>query len=161
LADEVTIKDSTDVDRAVAADEIGGVFFQRMKLGVGPNGEAIDVSKTDPIPTVPGLMKVSDFSEAVIDASGDDDNELVAGTPSETIRVYGFFLVNTDVVPVGVKFRTGTDDFHPAIVLNPGGSWSMPRDGAPWFTTASGEALNLNLSAASQISGRLYFTKSV
>jgi hypothetical protein len=34
----------------IAADEIGGVLFQRAKLVTGVDGEASDVSKQDPMP---------------------------------------------------------------------------------------------------------------
>jgi len=35
----------------VAADDIGGVLHQRVKLGVGADGVAVDVSETNPMPT--------------------------------------------------------------------------------------------------------------
>ena len=34
----------------VAADDIGGVLHQRVKIGVGADGEATDVSSTNPMP---------------------------------------------------------------------------------------------------------------
>jgi hypothetical protein len=36
----------------VAADEIGGVLHQRIKVGVGGDGEAVDVSEANPMPSV-------------------------------------------------------------------------------------------------------------
>jgi hypothetical protein len=36
----------------VAADDIGGVLYQRMKLSVGGDGIATDVSSVNPIPTI-------------------------------------------------------------------------------------------------------------
>ena len=36
----------------VAADEIGGVLYQRMKLAVGEDGVAVDASLTNPIPAI-------------------------------------------------------------------------------------------------------------
>lgn len=35
----------------VAADDIGGVLHQRVKIGVGADGSATDVSEANPIPT--------------------------------------------------------------------------------------------------------------
>lgn len=35
----------------VAADDIGGVLHQRVKLGVGEDGTAVDVSPANPLPT--------------------------------------------------------------------------------------------------------------
>ena len=34
----------------VAADEIGGVLHQRVKIGVGADGTAVDVSESNPMP---------------------------------------------------------------------------------------------------------------
>lgn len=34
----------------IAADDIGGVLHQRIKLGVGADGEAVDVSSANPMP---------------------------------------------------------------------------------------------------------------
>ena len=34
----------------VAADEIGGVLHQRVKLGIGDDGVAVDVSESNPMP---------------------------------------------------------------------------------------------------------------
>lgn len=36
----------------IAADDIGGVLHQRMKLGIGGDGVAVDVSETNPMPVV-------------------------------------------------------------------------------------------------------------
>lgn len=36
----------------VAADDIGGVLHQRVKLGVGGDGTAVDVSAANPLPAV-------------------------------------------------------------------------------------------------------------
>lgn len=37
---------------SIAADDIGGVLHQRVKIGVGADGSATDVSKSNPMPTV-------------------------------------------------------------------------------------------------------------
>ena len=40
------------VGATVAADDIGGVLHQRIKLGVGGDGVAVDVSETNPLPII-------------------------------------------------------------------------------------------------------------
>jgi hypothetical protein len=45
----------------VAADEIGGVLHQRVKLGVGDDGVAVDVSEANPMP----VNAVGELIEAV------------------------------------------------------------------------------------------------
>ena len=44
----------------VAADEIGGVLYQRMKIGIGADGTATDLSTANPMPiTAPNALGVS------------------------------------------------------------------------------------------------------
>jgi hypothetical protein len=45
----------------VAADEIGGVLHQRIKLGIGDDGVAVDVSESNPMP----INAVGELIEAV------------------------------------------------------------------------------------------------
>jgi hypothetical protein len=44
----------------IAADEIGGVLYQRMKIGIGADGTATDLSTANPMPiTAPNALGVS------------------------------------------------------------------------------------------------------
>lgn len=44
----------------IAADEIGGVLYQRMKIGIGADGTATDISTANPMPiTAPNALSVS------------------------------------------------------------------------------------------------------
>lgn len=44
----------------IAADEIGGVLYQRMKIGIGADGAATDLSTANPMPiTAPNALSVS------------------------------------------------------------------------------------------------------
>lgn len=45
----------------IAADEIAGVLHQRIKIGIGENGTATDVSEANPMP----VMAVGDLLEAL------------------------------------------------------------------------------------------------
>lgn len=49
----------------VAADDIGGVLYQRMKLGVGADGTAVDVSTANPMPVNAGYGELIDALEAM------------------------------------------------------------------------------------------------
>ena len=49
------------VGATVAADEIGGVLHQRIKIGVGADGTAVDVSDANPMP----INAVGELTEAV------------------------------------------------------------------------------------------------
>lgn len=51
MADNVTINDANDTDVAVAADEIGSAWYQRIKLVHGADGTNDgDVSSANPLP---------------------------------------------------------------------------------------------------------------
>jgi hypothetical protein len=45
----------------IAADEIAGILHQRIKIGIGENGTATDVSEANPMP----VMAVGDLLEAL------------------------------------------------------------------------------------------------
>jgi hypothetical protein len=45
----------------IAADEIGGVLHQRIKIGVGGDGQATDVSSSNPMP----IMAYGELIEAI------------------------------------------------------------------------------------------------
>lgn len=159
MADNITIKDSGSTDRIVATDEIANVHYERNKLSIGEDGTAVDASLTAPVPVSFGLQKVSDYLEVAINCAATGDNTIVTGTSNQQIRVYGFFLVAT--AAVNLKFKDGAAaDFHPALPFVLGGAWNQDPMGRPWFTTAAGNPLVLNLSGAVQVSGRLYYTKS-
>ena len=49
MADNVGYTPGTGA--TIAADEIGGVLHQRVKVGVGADGQATDVSQSNPMPT--------------------------------------------------------------------------------------------------------------
>jgi hypothetical protein len=49
MADNVGYTPGTGA--TIAADEIGGVLHQRVKVGVGEDGTATDVSESNPMPT--------------------------------------------------------------------------------------------------------------
>jgi hypothetical protein len=48
MADNVGYTPGTGA--TVAADEIGGVLHQRVKIGIGADGTAVDVSESNPMP---------------------------------------------------------------------------------------------------------------
>jgi hypothetical protein len=43
----------------IAADDIGGVLHQRVKIGVGSDGTAVDVSSANPMPVADATAEVS------------------------------------------------------------------------------------------------------
>ena|SRR5262252_3659271 len=161
MADNITIKDGASADQIVATDQIAGVHYERNKLSIGDDGFAVDASLIAPVPVAMGAQKVSDFLEAAINCSTSGDNTIVSGTAGQTIRLYAWFFVVS--AAVSIKWKDGTGDFTPPLPPMPFvayGTWDKDPMGRPFFTTQAGNALTLNLSAAVQVSGRAYFTKS-
>jgi hypothetical protein len=67
MADNVGYTPGTGA--TVAADEIAGVLHQRVKLGIGDDGVAVDVSATNPLPVdigAGGVVEVTDPAAELI-----------------------------------------------------------------------------------------------
>lgn len=95
------------------------------------------------------------LQEVTINASGSGDLTLVAGVALQTVRVHRLFwtldAVSTVTVKRAATALTGALSAQTAM---------FDYSDLPWFTTNAGEGFILNLSAAAQISGRLYFRQS-
>jgi hypothetical protein len=63
MADNVGYTPGTGA--TVAADEIGGVLHQRVKLGIGDDGVAVDVSEANPMPVALTQGEVVEALEAM------------------------------------------------------------------------------------------------
>jgi hypothetical protein len=63
MADNVGYTPGTGA--TVAADEIGGVLHQRIKLGIGDDGVAVDVSDANPMPVALTQGEVVEALEAM------------------------------------------------------------------------------------------------
>lgn len=65
MADDVLIDNGQNTDFTGAADEIGGVLHQRVKVQFGEDGSATDASLSDPLPvTVSGVATAANQSTA-------------------------------------------------------------------------------------------------
>lgn len=158
LLDDVAI--TAGVGTAVGADAIGGTNYQRVKLIHGPDGiNAGDVAVANPLP-IQHQLNPTDLSELAINIAANGDNNLVAGTALQIIRVWAFWLkVNGAGTGVSLKWRSAANDLHPALPFNDKDGWVLAFQSRPWFTCNVAEALQINLSANIQVSGRLYYTK--
>ena len=120
----------------VAADDIGGVLHQRVKLGIGGDGVAVDVSAADPMP-VTGTVAVTG---AVAVTGGLTDAELRASAVSvvaldpSTATSFGPITTAKTVLFAAID-TTG----ERSIVLQITGLWDgtinlqASQDGTDWF----------------------------
>lgn len=104
-------------------------------------------------PTTAQLASVS----VSVAASG--DNTLVAGAGGQTVRVFKLMLVVGAAVNIRFKDGAGTN-LTGIMTMTASGAVVLDFDSEPWFVTALGNGFVLNLSAAVQVSGRVYYTQS-
>lgn len=147
--------------KTIAADTISAVEYQRMKLIHGADGTNDgDVQRYNGLPLSFALPKTKRCSQVLVAATASGDTEVVALTASQTIRVFGAFFINNGDAEVTIHLRSANTPITPNIRLFPGGSWFLPHCGEPYFITASGEALDINLSVAGTVGGWVDYEKS-
>lgn len=158
MSDNTTINPGAGGD-IIATDDIAGVKYPRSKLVLGADGvNDGDVSSSNPLPMRQNAGSGT-LTGAVINASSSGDNTLVSGTTSQTVRVYRLLL--TAAGNVNVKFKDGAStDLTAALTLQAGGAIVLDFDTEPWFVTSAGNGFVLNLSAAVQVSGRVWYVKN-
>lgn len=92
-----------------------------------------------------------------INVSAAGDNTLVAAVAGQATRVYGLRLNVAGAVVVQIK--TGSTIREPFNFAGAGGGTVLDLRELPYYTTATNEALIINLSSAVQVDGVLeYFT---
>lgn len=58
-----------------------------------------------------------------------------------------------------VKFQSNTSDISATFALGANGGLVLPFNEHGWFETALGEALNINLSAATAVGAQIHYIK--
>jgi len=103
------------------------------------------------------------LTAAKIDLSTSGDHTLITGSGTEVIKVYRMFMY--PVAAVNVIYKNGATALTGVIALNPGTANNTPGfqvldlDYHPWFTCSAGANFVVNLSAAVQTSGVVYYTQ--
>lgn len=77
MADNTTLNPGVGGD-VIATDDIGGVKYQRIKVGFGEEGTYLDVSDTDPMPVLGPLTDAELRAAAIAVTGGLTDAELRA-----------------------------------------------------------------------------------
>jgi hypothetical protein len=104
---------------------------------------------------VPGLGRDELLLSAVISrATSGDGTAVIAALAGKKTRVYGLFFAAASSVVVTLK-RGSTALTGPMTL----GALALDLQGRPWFTTAVAEDLFVNLGAAIQVSGTIYYTQ--
>ncbi len=92
---------------------------------------------------------------AAVSCASSGSNALVAAVPGKRLKLIACILVADGTV--AVKFRSASTDLTGAMSLIVNSGFVIPESVVGWCVTAQGEALNLNLSAAIQVSGMLVY----
>lgn len=145
----------------IAADLISSALYQRVKPTHGADGSATDTSFAAPLPVAFGVPATrANYSYAQINAASSGNNTIVSNTAGQTIRVFAWCFVVEGTVKVKWRDNTNTTDLHPAQQFYNGGGIVIDPCGEPILVTAANGSLDLNLSAAVQVSGWVLYTKS-
>lgn len=98
---------------------------------------------------------------AAIAASSSGDNTVVAAVSGKKIRVKAWAASNGAATPQNVKWRSGTTDITGLFYSTAIGTISshgMAPVNEFYFETAAGQALVLNLSAATAVGGSVQYS---
>lgn len=104
------------------------------------------------------MARYNALQYAKIDTAASGNTALVAAAGTgKKIVVRNYLLIAS--AAVSVKFRSANTDLTGAMALSAnGGASAAGHPEVGWFETAANEALNINLSAAQQVSGHVSYT---
>ncbi len=106
------------------------------------------------------LSRKGTISEVIIDTASSGDNTLVAAVAGQTIRMYKIILYAN--VNNNVTLKDGSSTKLMGVInllANTGFVIDPDTQGHCPFTLTTGNALVLNLSAAAQVSGRVWYAQ--
>lgn len=148
------------VGAAIAVDRIAGADYQLNKMVWGGQGVATEVTAATPIPVEPGFKTTEQCTRSVISCSSSGDNTIVGAVASQFVRIYG--LMFTVASPVNVKLGDTTPAYSTgAMTFSFGGGIFWGQQGEPYLITAIGKGFVINLSAAVQCSGVIWYQQGV
>lgn len=154
MSDGVAI--TPGVGTTIATDDVGGSQYQIVKLAQGVLDTATLVSAANPFPVGYGLKTTEQLTRTVISCASSGDNTIVAASASNFFRLYAILF--TVATPVGVKL--GDTSFWTGVMtFGTGGGLLLTQQGEPHFiSSAVNKAFVINLSAAVQCSGTVWYT---
>jgi hypothetical protein len=141
MADNVTITPGTGA--TVAADDIGGVLFQRVKIAAGADGSATDVSSAAPLPVTLSSTEQGYLTAAT--PAGTNNIGHVGGTEYETVAASA-----SDQV-LGASGATG--DYLSGLLIVP----ATTSPGAVSIKDGAGSAITVFTGGASAVSNLVPF----
>lgn len=118
-----------------------------------------EYSSTNPLPVISGAPTTSPYTMAQIAAASSGNNTLVSGTASQTIRVYRILLSAQAAVTALLEDSSGTVKIGNLYLPTQGGLL-LDGGGDPVMVCTVADNLVLNLGAAINVGGAVWYTKS-
>lgn len=139
----------------------GGDVVERQRVSIGDDANVDNHAAVDSGGNLQhkiGPAPASLLTAAVINSSAGGLIALCAGSSGKTVKLHRIWLVVGG--PTNLTFQDGSTPLSgPAPILQ-GGGITLDFSGDPWYVSSTGAALNLNSSAAVQISGTAYYVQS-
>lgn len=91
------------------------------------------------------------YKTAFLNPASSGTNQILAAITGQKIKVIGLYVVAAAANTI--KFISGSTDISAQTALSANGGFVLPitDKGIPWFETNQGEALNISLSASTQV----------
>ena len=109
--------------------------------------------------TVPAMLASSQLTLIAISDAAGGDITVVSGVSGQTIRVFRLLLVVSGATDITFKDSTPTS-LSGAMPIAANGGIALDFNGDPWYTTAAGKGFIITSSAATQVSGSLWYAQS-
>lgn len=164
IIDKVSIDTVDEVAHVTNIDSVDEVVHVT-NVDLVDNVALVDTltSITNPVAVYPDAPVTSRYQSMLINTNINGNNTIIPGIGGQTIRVMGLFLQVTDIVlgVVELIFRDGAaTNLTGQMVFSSGSTFTLDRDGEPWFVTTPGNAFVINQNQGSLITGRVYYTQS-
>jgi len=140
----------SDTPLPVSVNNTSVPVSQSGSWSVSVAGQPISVTVANSSLTV----RYGSVSFATINATTSGDTQVVAAVSGRRIVVVAYAVVAS--ATVNIRFRSGTTDITGAMRLVEGGGIAHAYD-AGLFQTATGQALNINLSANATVGGYVVY----
>jgi hypothetical protein len=134
-----------------------GYAWPYAKLAFGADATQTPVSAANPLPVTATAPHAAVLTSVAINlATG--TGAIVAAVAGKSVKLYRLWLVASD--GTDLTFEDGSTALSGPAFLQQGGGITLDFSGEPWYTTTAGNALNLNASVSSQVSGTAYYVQS-
>jgi len=158
LPDRIRVQEPLRVISDTGSYVAGEVEITNTPLPVSVNNTSVPVSQSGSwsitVANSSLTVRYGSVSFATINATTSGDTQVVAAVSNRRIVVVAYAVVAS--ATVNIRFRSGTTDITGSMRLVEGGGIAHAYD-AGLFQTATGQALNINLSANATVGGYVVY----